>query len=147
MKEINYLHVSGLAVVSLIVASIAQHVFKEPHIRTIESSQSPVMVEHQLSEAAKVTAEAETRRISAIRDRGLQSEQARQSQKKAELTKDQAWNRYYKPPTACHSPETSALFNACADEHIKARNRFEAEYKATSAQTIEPFQSTIASNE
>ncbi len=146
MKEINYLHVSGLAVVSLIVASIAQHVFKEPRTSGSTSSFQSVSFEPQQSEAARVTAEAEAKRISAIRDRGHQNLTAQDVRRKTELTKEQAWSRYYKAPEVCHSPDTSALFNACADEHIKARNRFEAEYK-TSPQAIEPFRSTIASNE
>lgn len=144
VKEFNYLHVSGFAALGLIVACVAQQWLAGPRMpNTAATTYQPASVQ---TVQAQETYEAASRRIDAIRDRGQQELVEREHARKLQAQRDRAWAAYYQAPDACKNPESSIVFNACADEHIRARRAFEQSYTPGKSHPA-PFLSALASNE
>lgn len=76
---------------------------------------------------------AEQQRLEAQKERDRQKQRAmlereweQQQRKLAEKRKEQAWAEYFKPSAICRS---DPLRKDCADEHIRQRRAFEAQYR------------------
>lgn len=76
---------------------------------------------------------AEQQRLQAQQDKERQKQRAmleqeweEQQRKLALKRKEQAWSVYYKPSTICRS---DPVRKDCADEHIRQRRAFEAQYR------------------
>ena len=143
VKAFNYLHVSGFAALSLIAACVAQQWLANPQLPTTTSQYQPASIQTVHAQEAY---EAASRRIDAIRDRGQQELIEREQARKSQAQRDRAWAAFYQAPEACKNPESSIVFNACADEHIRARRLFDQTYTPGKPH-LAPFQSALASNE
>lgn len=143
VKAFNYLHVSGFAAMGLIVACVAQQWLGSPQLPATTSTYQAASVQTVHAQEAY---EASSRRIDAIRDRGQQELIEREHARKQQALRDRAWAAFYQAPEACKNPESSIVFNACADEHIRARRLFDQSYTPGKSH-LAPFQSALASNE
>lgn len=143
VKELNYLHVSGFAAFGLIAACVAQQWLSVPQMPSTPSQYQSAAVQTVHAQEAY---EAASRRIDAIRDRGQQELVEREQARKQQAQRERAWAAFYQAPEACKNPESSIVFNACADEHIRARRAFDQTYTPGRSHPA-PFQSALASNE
>ncbi|MGE5453239.1 MAG: hypothetical protein ACM3VZ_15525 [Acidobacteriota bacterium] len=144
MKNFNYLHLSGLSAVGLVVACLAQQWFGEH--RSYGHTATAYQASSETIETAQAAHREASARLALIRD-DRQQEQSRKAQQQLERVKrERAWQAFYVQPAACQNPATNRLFTACADDHIRARREFEQAYAANPI-AIQPFRSAVATNE
>ncbi len=144
MKNFNYLHLSGLSAVGLIVACLAQQWFGDH--RPYSASQEAYSTSPEAIQAVQAEHREASARLASIREI-RQNEQSQRAKQQVERQKrEQAWQAFYVQPSACQNPSTNRLFTACADEHIRARREFDQAY-ALNPGALQPFQSTVATNE
>lgn len=144
MKNFNYLHLSGLSAVGLIVACLAQQWFGDH--RPYGSSHEAYPASSEAIQATQAERHEAAARLTLVRE-DRQNEESQRAQQLVERKKrDQAWQAFYVQPSACQNPSTNRLFTACADEHIRARREFDQAYAANLG-ALQPFHSTVATNE
>lgn len=143
MKEFNYLHLSGFAASGLLLACLAQQWFGDHRVHNHAGDYRPSAATIRAIETEHQEAVS---RLAVIHD-DRQKEEAQRAHAQVERQRhEQAWKAFYTPPASCHNPSTTRMFNACADEHIRAKREFEQGYAANLG-TLRPFQSAIASSE
>jgi hypothetical protein len=57
-------------------------------------------------------------------------QQARAAAADAAARKERAWSKYYQRPARCENQPSDETLTQCANEYIRAKRRFEAEYAA-----------------
>ena len=144
MKNFNYLHLSGLSAVGLIVACLAQQWFGDH--RPYSASQEAYRASPETIQAAQAEHREASARLTMLREDRQNEESLRGKQLVERKKRDQAWQAFYVQPSACQNPSTNRLFTACADEHIRARREFDQAYAANPG-SLQPFRSTVATNE
>ena len=144
MKTFNYLHLSGLTAAGLLIACAAQQWLGEH--RGFGSTETAFRSSTETIHAAQIEHEAASARLAMIRDDRAREYKQRNQFTQDSKKRDQAWAAFYTAPAICHNPATTAIFNACADEHIRAKREFERSYASTGSD-LTPYKSTVASNE
>lgn len=144
VKTFNYLHLSGLTAVGLLVACAAQQWLGEH--RGYGSTETAFRSSAETIHAAQIEHEAASAKLAMIREDRIREYKQRNQSTQGLKKREQAWSAFYTVPAICHNPATTAIFNACADEHIRAKREFEQQY-ASSASELTPYRSTVASNE
>jgi hypothetical protein len=144
VKTFNYLHLSGLTAAGLLVACAAQQWLGDH--RGYTSGQSAFRSSPDTIHAAQIEHEAASAKLAMIREDRIREYKQRNQSAQDIKKREQAWAAFYTVPEICHNPGTSAVFNACADEHIRAKREFDQQY-ARSANNLEPYRSTVAINE
>lgn len=128
----------------LLVACLAQQWFGDH--RPYGASSDSYRVSSETIEAAQAEHRQASARLTLLREDRQKADSQRAQAVQERQKRDQAWKVFYTQPTACQNPTTSALFTACADDHIRAKREFDHAY-ATHQGMIPPYQSAVAANE
>ena len=98
--------------------------------KTLEAIQAQTKA---AAEATQRRLAAERARREAVEEKKRQDEAEQQraaaeaafAQQREQQRREDAWARFYKRPESCVQPVNSAVFTECANEHIRAKRRFE----------------------
>lgn len=119
-------------VTSAAVASIQLKYAAHQMQQAAENSKRQMNAEH----AARVAREDASRKQKEAEK--LARIQAQQAIEAAAAQKEAAWKRFYQAPSICsNNPIDNATFTSCANEHIRARKRFEDQYQKQDRLIIE----------
>lgn len=108
---------------TLIYAKVQLASFMDDMKKQQEQEAQNNRARREIEEAAK--AKAQQARLTAIQ----QADAAQRQAAEAKQRKDAAWAEYFTPAPICSDPPDPATFTKCANDHLKAKTKFEATYQ------------------
>jgi hypothetical protein len=104
----------------------AEHSLRRLNEQNARMAEKVRLDQAEVAERARVREEA--RRTALAEAQRAQDNARRQALAEAER-KERAWGAFYQRPAHCDNPPDGNALVACANEHIRARKRFESTYK------------------
>ena len=130
---------AGVALGILIAGAIGFFVrawLAQRAIEQIGQQAQQMLIQQQKASQA---AQAERERVAAVRAAAIRDETARRQRQEAAATaavldekarREVAWAKFYKKPAHCDNQPNNETLVQCANEHIRAKRRFDTEYAA-----------------
>ena len=101
-------------------------------IEQITQQTSKMLIQQQQADQAardrSLAEKAEQERAAAYAATARQ--QAHTSATDAAMRRERAWSKYYKRPALCDDQPSNETMMKCANEHIRAKRQFDADYEA-----------------